>query len=270
MKKLMLSTALVLAAVLPSFAQTAQTQPFRTSVDAMEIYATSFIGKSVYVAEIPEVGDSVIGMQDGWENIGSVKDVILNRSGTVDAVLVDVGGFLGLGARTVAVNMSALRFVADEATPTDLGDFFLVMAGTRANIEAAPEYVPIAPMAAVATDPTPAPMATAPMSTTPMATVRDGYAAADAGYVTAERLMGASVFDAEDKDVGTVSEVLLASDGKLAQAVVDVGGFLGLGAKTVALQVLDLTILRKVDGDDLRIQVNMTKPQLEALPTFGN
>jgi sporulation protein YlmC with PRC-barrel domain len=44
------------------------------------------------------------------ESIGSIIDVLVNEQGEVIAVLVGVGGFLGLGEKHVAVAMSALQF----------------------------------------------------------------------------------------------------------------------------------------------------------------
>jgi len=44
------------------------------------------------------------------ENIGEINDVLLNRSGQVAAVIIGVGGFLGIGEKDVAVPMSMLLF----------------------------------------------------------------------------------------------------------------------------------------------------------------
>lgn len=44
------------------------------------------------------------------ENIGDINDVLVNERGEVIAVLVGVGGFLGIGEKDVAVSMSALQF----------------------------------------------------------------------------------------------------------------------------------------------------------------
>jgi hypothetical protein len=44
------------------------------------------------------------------ESIGSIIDVLVNQRGEVIAVLVGVGGFLGIGEKHVAVAMSALEF----------------------------------------------------------------------------------------------------------------------------------------------------------------
>lgn len=44
------------------------------------------------------------------ENIGEINDVLLNRNGQVAAVIIGVGGFLGIGEKDVAVPMSMLLF----------------------------------------------------------------------------------------------------------------------------------------------------------------
>jgi sporulation protein YlmC with PRC-barrel domain len=44
------------------------------------------------------------------DNIGDITDVLVNETGEVIAVLVGVGGFLGIGQKDVAVSMSALQF----------------------------------------------------------------------------------------------------------------------------------------------------------------
>ena len=44
------------------------------------------------------------------DNIGDITDVLVNERGEVIAVLVGVGGFLGIGQKDVAVSMSALEF----------------------------------------------------------------------------------------------------------------------------------------------------------------
>jgi sporulation protein YlmC with PRC-barrel domain len=57
------------------------------------------------------------------ENIGEINDVLINRSGQVVAVLIGVGGFLGIGEKDVAVPMSMLLFQpgAAAANPPDAG-----------------------------------------------------------------------------------------------------------------------------------------------------
>ena len=139
MKKLMLSTALVMTAATAGHAEMSE-NTFRTEADPMEVHASEFIGMRVYTSEAEVEADEYAGAQTDWEDIGEINDVILSRSGEVEAVLVDIGGFLGIGERQVAVNMDAIKFVSDSETADDEGDYFLVMNGTRANFEDAPEY----------------------------------------------------------------------------------------------------------------------------------
>nr|WP_254004807.1 PRC-barrel domain-containing protein [Pleomorphomonas sp. NRK KF1] len=52
-------------------------------------------------------GKAVYG-SDG-ANIGDINDVLVSQDGSVNAVIIGVGGFLGIGEKDVAVNMSALQ-----------------------------------------------------------------------------------------------------------------------------------------------------------------
>lgn len=97
----------------------------------------------------------------------------------------------------------------------------------------------------------------------------EGFASAEPQYITAEALTGTAVYDANNDWIGEVSEVLMTDDMKVEKAVVDVGGFLGMGEKPVALDLDKLSILREVDGDDMRVHVNLTKTELEAMKAYG-
>jgi sporulation protein YlmC with PRC-barrel domain len=51
-------------------------------------------------------GKDVYGIEG--ESIGSVSDVLISQGG-VSAVVIDVGGFLGIGSKSVAVDMATLQ-----------------------------------------------------------------------------------------------------------------------------------------------------------------
>ncbi|MEF9605937.1 photosystem reaction center protein H, partial [Paracoccus sp. PXZ] len=53
---------------------------------------------------------------------------------------------------------------------------------------------------------------------------------------------------------------------EISQAIIDVGGFLGIGAHRVAVPIEDLVVYRS--DTDLRIYLPWTREQLEALPEF--
>jgi hypothetical protein len=53
------------------------------------------------------IGASVVGPDD--KSIGDINDVLIGRDGGVDAVVVGVGGFLGIGEKNVAIPFDALN-----------------------------------------------------------------------------------------------------------------------------------------------------------------
>ena len=66
--------------------------------------------------------------------IGDVEDVLLDKSGKVDAVILGVGGFLGIGEKDVAVPFNAIRVTQKN------GKRYLVMNTTKEALQNAPGY----------------------------------------------------------------------------------------------------------------------------------
>ena len=54
------------------------------------------------------------------EKIGDIKELMLNKSGKVENVVIGVGGFLGMGEHDVAVNFDRLKW-SDSAATTGSG-----------------------------------------------------------------------------------------------------------------------------------------------------
>jgi len=465
MKHLLLTTALVTATAAGVHAQSTEATTdtgaaattmsgdmFRADSTPDELRASDFLGMRVFASAEGAAEDAYEAAQDNWEDIGEINDVILNRDGEVQAVLVDIGGFLGIGERQIAVQMDALDFVSDSSTAENEGDFFLVLTADRATLEGAPAYGQAADeamaeqTAATATDEEATDMAAsddaaaasgatmtetadaaAPaaeaeeeletaeseveqageeieqtaenaaeetgeaieqtaeatgdaaaeageeveqtaenaveetgeaieqtaeatgdaaaeageeieqtaeaageeieqtaeaagqemeeageeMTDTAEATMPEadaeadaevtatadadagelttmeegsqtamndggalgdfqpeGYAAAGADYMTTENLTGARVYDTNDKWVGEISELLINDQGEITDAIVDIGGFLGIGEKPVALQLSDLKILQQQDSGEVRIYTAMAEEELEAMPEF--
>jgi len=88
--------------------------------------AEGILGKNVYSA--------------ANEDMGRVVDVIVKRTGEVRAAVIDFGGFLGVGNRTIAVDWSALRF------PTSGPMDHIILELTRDQVRLAPEYKPGEPL----------------------------------------------------------------------------------------------------------------------------
>ena len=66
--------------------------------------------------------------------IGEISDVLLNKQGKVDAFMVAVGGFLGVGEKDVAVPFDAVH-----ATQRD-GKWYLTMNATKDALKSARGY----------------------------------------------------------------------------------------------------------------------------------
>ena len=69
------------------------------------------------------------------EDMGHIVDVIVDRTGTVRAAVIDFGGFLGVGSRKIVVDWNALHF----GRVTDKSDS-ITLELTKAQVAAAPEY----------------------------------------------------------------------------------------------------------------------------------
>jgi PRC-barrel domain len=82
------------------------------------------------------------------------------------------------------------------------------------------------------------------------------------GY-RASKLNGASVYNRNNDDLGTMDDLIVAPGDHSAYAILSVGGFLGMGKHLVAVPFADLQIQnRKVFLPDA------TKKSLEAMPEF--
>jgi PRC-barrel domain len=81
--------------------------------------------------------------------------------------------------------------------------------------------------------------------------------------LTEANVVGAPIYGEDDEKVGTISH--LHGNGASAQAVIDVGGFLGIGSKSVLVSLSQLHMMRDTNGNIHGI-TSWTKSQLEALP----
>lgn len=81
--------------------------------------------------------------------------------------------------------------------------------------------------------------------------------------LTENVLKDAAIYGSDDEKVGTVSH--LHGSGSSSRVVIDVGGFLGIGAKPVAVPVADLDFMRDEDGD-VHAVTAWTKDQLKEMP----
>ncbi|WP_095588918.1 PRC-barrel domain-containing protein [Actibacterium ureilyticum] len=262
MHKFLLSTALVGMTATAASAETMTGMFHDTADPSAQFHASEFIGQRVYRLDEVQGTDSE-GVQADWDDIGEINDIIIARDGSVDAILVDIGGFLGIGEKQVAVDMGALEFVSDSSTEDNPNDYFLVMSAPSAALEEAPVYDMgmdnMQDDARMTTETETEEMAGVQSEQVPANTPED---------VTAEMLTGAPIYDANEKHVGEVSELILGSEGQIQAAIVDVGGFLGIGEKPVELGIDQLEIAHTGEDNTLTAHTSLTKAQLEEMPEY--
>jgi hypothetical protein len=73
------------------------------------------------------------------EDVGRIIDLLADRNGQVQAAVIELGGFLGIGTRKIAVEWSALSF--EPKGPQSV----VILEMTRDQLRMAPEYRPSEP-----------------------------------------------------------------------------------------------------------------------------
>ena len=390
MKRIIASTALALMLGASTFVIDASAQ--MTTYEAQptsDMYASELIGSRIYSAEKDfDSFDENTMIEDGaereWDDIGEINDVILGRDGQVKAVVLGIGGFIGIGEKDVAVPMDQIKTVREK----DDDDTFLVVKTNKEALEAAPEFkrgevemaaettetkveegaaattaaggaavttatqetaeateevkqeaaetteemkqetaeateevkqetaeataevkeetadataevkeetaaattddgntttttVPITKVeegeATTETAETAPAAQTEVVQTTPAERPmlvrpeieREGYVEAQREELTADKLQGMRVYGSNDEDVGEIGKLVMSSDGSSVERVVlDVGGFLGIGEREIAVTLDELNIRRTEDGSEFRAYIDATQEQLEAQPEY--
>jgi sporulation protein YlmC with PRC-barrel domain len=79
----------------------------------------------------------------------------------------------------------------------------------------------------------------------------------------ASKMLGSTVYDVQNRDIGSVKDLIINDNGRVAAAVVDVGTFLGMGGKYVAVP---LSVLKT---DNNRLTLDMTKEQLQQAQAYN-
>lgn len=236
---------------------------------------------------------------DDAEQIGTINDIVFSAEGEITAVVIGVGGFLGIGEKSVAVDFQSLEFTlaADNTERwvlpttaealTNAPDFVWAEdepvdgAATGDAMAPAPGAV-VAPAPDAAVTPAPAGDAVAPAgdAMAPAATndntavapgafePREGYATIERQALTAENLTGATVIGPNNEDIAEVGDLLLDQSGQIEAMLIDFGGFLGIGQKRVAVGLDNIDFASNENGD-IVVYTDFTREQLEAAPEYN-
>jgi len=274
MKRFLSTTAVLLTlSGTAAYAETHVSNFGSVTAQQGDFYASDLIGMRVHNSQIEIENNAIVAddIRAEWEDIGEINDLIVSTDGEVTAVILGVGGFLGMGERDVSVSMDEIRMIN-----TDGNDQLLVVTTTREELEAAPAYErDMNASDTTSTNTTSTDMASETAIDRPLlmrpTIEREGFQQAEIAeleQLTAEKIQGSYVYGVNDETVGEIGELLMNEDGKVEQIVINVGGFLGLGEKPVAVTFEELNVLRDKDGDEYRFYIDSTQEALEAQPEY--
>jgi sporulation protein YlmC with PRC-barrel domain len=245
-----------------------------------QVLASSVLGKTVYT-----------GVDEQGEAIGDVNDVVINADGGAEAMVIGVGGFLGIGEKDVAIGFDRVSWSDRD------GQRIIVVAATKEELQAAPEFQRTAIMEGTAATLPENPASSAPplitdentgvtqpaTGTTPQmtdpdlnpsvdtnttaSTPSDELKQVDPVQIGADKLIGTQVEVADGTKVGEIGDVIVGKDGKIEAYVIDVGGFLGIGEKPVAMSGDSVQVMADASGT-LAIFSPFTKAQLESQAAY--
>jgi sporulation protein YlmC with PRC-barrel domain len=205
---------------------------------------------------------------DDATKIGDVKDIVLDKDGNAKLVVIGVGGFLGVGEKNVAYDFSKLEWVNKK------GDRWLVAKTTKDELKAQPNFDTKSYDTATASTTLPAnstadaQAANTKTDTTATASIdKTTLTQMPSDKISAADLIGTNVYGADDAKVGEIGDVILTGDKKVDSIIVDVGGFLGIGEKKVAVGMENLKFMIDKNGNRY-LYTNFTKDQLEAQTAY--
>lgn len=107
-----------------------------------------------------------------------------------------------------------------------------------------------------------------PADTTTSGTVipDSGAMATDSAAISVDDMMGKTVRGSDGESLGSVEDIIIdPQSGEARQLVLSSGGFLGIGAKQIAV---DLASANLSSQDDALVLPNMTQADVEAMPEF--
>ena len=120
MKSPFLAAALLSAAVISTTAYAQTNQPAPASPPAVSTTTTTTTSGDKMTLKGNWRSSKLIGLKvynEANERLGDINELIVDKGGKINAVVIGVGGFLGMGEHDIAVTMDKLKFV-EEAVRT--------------------------------------------------------------------------------------------------------------------------------------------------------
>lgn len=152
----------------------------------------------------------------------------------------------------------------------------LLASGALAQ-QPSPAPQPSASPPAAAQDKTSPPPAATQDKTNPAPAAAENKSGAKAEFVMsqkpdqwlASKFKGTDVLGSDNKKIGDVSDILFDKSGKIEAFVISVGGFLGMGAKEVALAPSAFEVVPGDKGGADKLKVALTTDELKQTQNFA-
>jgi hypothetical protein len=111
------------------------------SAPANQTAASNASGEKFLTAQAPDdlSANQIIGhnvKNTSGESVGDINNLIVKPNGQVDAAVIGVGGFLGIGEKNVAVSFDQIQVSQDPQS----GKMTLTTPLAKSDLKAAPEY----------------------------------------------------------------------------------------------------------------------------------
>ncbi|WP_249976007.1 PRC-barrel domain-containing protein [Vreelandella olivaria] len=127
----------------PAFLGTLMVPAFMFAASAVNAEETTVM-EATYLTSTPEntfhadslTGNNVKSTVEDDEDIGTISDLVIDEDGQIQAVVIGVGGFLGMGEKDIAIEWDSLELTKDD----DGEDYVIRVNASQDALEAADEY----------------------------------------------------------------------------------------------------------------------------------
>lgn len=136
MKKILTTASLVALMAVPAFAQDTETMNAPAPAEQQDTMAKKTAAAQTYTGQISAkdlLNKNVRNSAN--EAVGDINDIRVDKDGKIAAVIVGVGGFLGLGEKNVALPYDQLSFARDED-----GALIVTSDLTKKSLQGMPEW----------------------------------------------------------------------------------------------------------------------------------
>jgi len=250
------------------------------AIAAISVMMTS---SPIFAADVENIGDysmkggySILGSKfiglgienPQGENIGQVKDIMLDSNAQINYVAVSYGGFMGMGETMYTVPINAFLFKRNSDSFYD--DIKLVLNINKEQLEGDKGFdtnnwpnlddegyrKDLDKRYYIDRSNT---KDTRKMYKNYKGTMKGGYS------VLGSKFIGVEIKNPQGENIGEVKDIILDSNGLVRYVAVSYGGFMGMGKNIYTVPMDAFTFERDSNSfyDDIKLSLNIDKEQLK-------